>query len=135
MFGDPARLTPRQRNLAYGVNWLGGACAVALVIWHLVDPSDKLNPLMIGGAAGGLIASIAPSRQDEFFQRLCAEGARWVTAFMGLYLFVSFVSVGLHDEGSARSAVSLFLSDAILVGCIAACSYYLGFAVAWWRNR
>lgn len=135
MFGDTPPLTPQQRNLAYGVNWVGGACAVALVIWHLLDPMDKLNPIMMGGAAGGLIASIVPSRQDEFFQRLCENGARWTTAFMGLFLFVSFIAIGLHDNGKANSAVSLLLNDAILIGCLAACTYYLGFAVAWWRNR
>ncbi|MFM5955417.1 MAG: hypothetical protein ACKOPE_14095 [Novosphingobium sp.] len=135
MFGDPAPVTQKQRSAAYVTMWLGALGSLLLLASHIGGwPIGKLGPVM-GIAAGGMLSVAWNYRMDDYFRSLCAKGQQFLTFFMGVYLFVLWVDITLHDDGKANGAFTAWMADgymAAICGCVA---FYAGYAYAFIRDR
>lgn len=141
--------TPAEtdRSFVYKYVWFSAACSVTLLPLYLTGFEGIIYGWIMGGAAGGLLASTITGRTDDYFRSLVAMGHRWamfaVFAYMilGWLAYVTDLAVpagrGMlaDDLPAEQSRAAALLFDGHLAAIILAIIYYAGYGYQWLRDR
>lgn len=136
-----------DRSYAYKYVWASAACSVTLLPLYLTGFEGIIYGWVMGGAAGGLLASTITGRTDDYFRSLVAVGHRWAIfalfAYMilGWFAYVTGLAIppglgilaGATHAHENRSAALLF--DGHLAAIILAIIYHAGYGFQWLRDR
>lgn len=131
---DPYAPDERARTNAYRWVPICGLFTLILIALKLTVGLDGHVSVIVGFSVGGVLATLWSYRIDEFFERLCLNGLRWMAAFIALFVFV----ISMASLPSIEARLGLLharLNDGQLIGLLAMAAYYLGFAAAWLRER
>ncbi|MFL0670716.1 MAG: hypothetical protein ACJLS3_04600 [Erythrobacter sp.] len=143
----PYAPTETDRSYAYKYVWASAACSVTLLPLYLVGFDGIIYGWIMGGAAGGLLASTITGRTDDYFRSLVAVGHRWAIfalfAYMILGWFACVVDLAVPPgfgilAGEVReehSGGATLLFDGHLAAIMLAIIYHAGYGYQWLRDR
>lgn len=128
---EPNQTSQRNRSRAYTVIWLGAAAFAIVVISTIAAPTKTVPGLFFGGAIGAPFAAAIATRADDYQKSLFAFALRWMGGATATYAFLAWIARDMLDDGLFRRlALDGFYAALALVGC-----FYLGYAVAWFRDH
>lgn len=130
---EPLAVTEDARSRAFNYMWFCAADATACLVWQLVAPQEPVPTLLVGFAVGGPLASAIRGKTDDYMRELCSFGHRLLAGFVAVYAFVASIAA-LHNPPSAW-ALWLANPDGLLLALVATEVFYIGYAIAWLRDR
>ena len=141
--------TPAEtdRSYAYKTVWVSAACSVILLPLYLSGFEGIIFGWIMGGAAGGLMASTLTGRTDDYFRSLVAVGHRWAMFALFAYMILGWLAytidlaapagrgmlagTGRNEQGGAAS----LLFDGQLAAIMLTIIYHAGYGFQWLRDR
>jgi hypothetical protein len=143
----PYTPTETDRSYAYKYVWVSAACSVTLLPLYLAGVEGIIYGWVMGGAAGGLLASTITGRTDDYFRSLVAVGHRWAIFAVFVYMILGWIAYATDVAVPAgrglmageirgeQTGGAALLFDGHLAAIILAIIYHAGYGYQWLRDR
>lgn len=143
----PYALSETNRSFAYRSVWVSAACSVVLLPLYLAGFDGIVYGWILGGAAGGVLASTITGRTDDYFRSLVAVGHRWAMFALFAYVMLGWLAnlTGLvvppgygflaGPPAAQVAGAAALLYDGHLAAIILAIVYHTGYGYQWLRDH